>query len=559
MNVLSAWILSFTVLPVRHGDGFGLFNFDVRDAVESSAIMTDLSLDKPENFLRTAVGANLSEWMAAVNASALDRSSCSSFIETGLQQECAQWPPVWQGKLESSDCNIINGGSFGAVYRTTMTCNSSVLVAVKVQDQTKQRLPTEVMMMNAFSSSYFVTFFDWERDASQRKDFILMEFAAGGDFDSHLRKHQLPKHLTMNLRLFFDVANGVKEMHQTGAVHRDLKPGNVLISPSCDGPTPCRAKVADLGGSCFMKDCEGIFGTPFYMAPETLTLVLTPEAHYAWTPVATPAKADIWALGIILHEIIFGKRPQSFRAASTDDKLYDAIKKFDIRIYDSYGHAEYADVTVKRVVKGLLKGMLQPSVELRMTATQVVEELQRILVPSNVVTPTLTRPRCWDEPTRERKEPLKIPAWQQIVQDRRAKKEEGKLAAEPSGGENRAKQEAPEEHCFTIRTPFSRTLTIILSPDVTNEKGEIQGLILSENLRGEANKLQPGDVVSRVETERKKYTWDQVYGKTDVLRGLLTGGAVTICYEHVERSADVRSADVRSDRLFLQAASVGGH
>ena len=94
-----------------------------------------------------------------------------------------------------------------------------------------------------------------------------------------------------------EIASAVGYVHQHGFYHRDLKPGNILID--AEG----HAHVADFGlavqvDARWMLKCEAP-GTPPYMAPEQIR----GDTH--WIDAST----DIWALGVILYELLVGHRP----------------------------------------------------------------------------------------------------------------------------------------------------------------------------------------------------------------------------------------------------------
>lgn len=97
------------------------------------------------------------------------------------------------------------------------------------------------------------------------------------------------------MAVFCQIMKGFKILTGLGYIHRDIKPENTLVK----GGT---YKVADFGFSCkadmtCIKKLDMICGTPLYMSPQLL-------AEQAYT-----AKCDIWSLGILLYEIIFGYGP----------------------------------------------------------------------------------------------------------------------------------------------------------------------------------------------------------------------------------------------------------
>ena len=103
------------------------------------------------------------------------------------------------------------------------------------------------------------------------------------------------------------LADAVQHAHQRGIVHRDLKPGNVLVEESADGGEPVwrRLRIADFGlarsseadVSVLTQDGR-IVGTPAYMSPEQ-----------ASSQSDVGPAADIWALGMMLFEILTGELP----------------------------------------------------------------------------------------------------------------------------------------------------------------------------------------------------------------------------------------------------------
>lgn len=110
-------------------------------------------------------------------------------------------------------------------------------------------------------------------------------------------------------RLIAAVARAVHHAHQAGVIHRDLKPGNVLLT--LDG-TPM---IADFGlarwndASAMLTRTDELMGTPHYMAPEQTG---------GPADLLGPA-ADVWALGVMLYELVTGQRP--FDASSRESTL----------------------------------------------------------------------------------------------------------------------------------------------------------------------------------------------------------------------------------------------
>jgi serine/threonine protein kinase/WD40 repeat protein len=144
--------------------------------------------------------------------------------------------------------------------------------------------------------------------------YIAMEFVAGKIF-SAWRIENSPS-LRQQVMVLRQAATGVDHAHRHGIVHRDLKPANILVD------TQNHPRVADFGlakqvrrnNTGLSLTYEGMtVGTPTYMSPEQ-----------AEGRKNVDARTDVWALGVILYEMICGRPP--FRAASGIDLLVKILK-----------------------------------------------------------------------------------------------------------------------------------------------------------------------------------------------------------------------------------------
>jgi serine/threonine protein kinase len=126
--------------------------------------------------------------------------------------------------------------------------------------------------------------------------FLTMELATGGSLRDELkRRPALERPIEDRLADARASIEGLAAIHGSGVVHRDFKPDNLLRME--DG----RLVISDFGLATDAATAPGVtvmIGTPHYMAPEVL----------AGEPAT--ARSDVWALGVVLHEIVFGRRPE---------------------------------------------------------------------------------------------------------------------------------------------------------------------------------------------------------------------------------------------------------
>ncbi|HEX5294415.1 MAG TPA: serine/threonine-protein kinase, partial [Streptosporangiaceae bacterium] len=194
----------------------------------------------------------------------------------------------------------IGVGGYGEVWRGT----DSVLarpVAIKllqaehtVVPEAMMRFRAEARHAGALSHPCIAHVYDYCEPAAPDPPFLVMELVDGLSLAELLTRGPLDVARAMDV--IGQAAAGLSAAHQAGLVHRDIKPGNLLVSRTG------QLKITDFGiahatGSAPLTRPGALMGTPAYLAPEQVT-----GGH------ATPA-TDLYALGIVAYQCLTGRPP----------------------------------------------------------------------------------------------------------------------------------------------------------------------------------------------------------------------------------------------------------
>lgn len=202
-------------------------------------------------------------------------------------------------------------GAMGVVYKARDP-QIDRLVAVKTvsmwgQDRDEQtdfrmRFLNEAQAAGRLHHAGIVSIFDVGENSENQDPYIVLEYVSGESLNRILaREKKLP--LSQALKLAEEIAEALDYAHAQGVVHRDIKPGNILVTE--DG----HAKIADFGiaklNLAHFTLPGRVMGTPAYMAPEQLS------------GEGVDGRSDLFSLGVILYAMVTGHSPFQGNSATT--------------------------------------------------------------------------------------------------------------------------------------------------------------------------------------------------------------------------------------------------
>jgi len=150
----------------------------------------------------------------------------------------------------------------------------------------------------------------YDLGVSDEHAWLVMEYFALGDLRRRMRARLTPRE---SLRYAVAIARALATVHAAGVLHRDLKPGNVMLRGDGSVALIDFGLSKDAALALDVTDTGTIFGTPHYMSPE--------QGHAE----ALDARSDLYSLGVILFEMLTGEKP--FRAENPMAIVYKHRKE----------------------------------------------------------------------------------------------------------------------------------------------------------------------------------------------------------------------------------------
>jgi len=246
---------------------------------------------------------------------------------------------------------VLGRGGMGVVYKATqLSLNRPVAIKVLAEDvcgqqQFVERFKREVDILSRLSHPNVVTVL--ERGEVEGRLYVIMEYVHGTSLREVMRKGPLPA--AEALVIVRGVLSALEHAHEKGIIHRDIKPENVLVAPGGI------VKVADFGLSRLVGPVDAtrlthtqlLLGTFEYMAPEQRERAKEADE-----------RADIYATGVVLYEMLAGELPIGHFAALSrkrprecDSRIDEIVEKSLAKApADRYQRASEMGAAVSRVL-----------------------------------------------------------------------------------------------------------------------------------------------------------------------------------------------------------------
>ena len=191
----------------------------------------------------------------------------------------------------------IGKGSYAQVWlghcEDTLETVAVKVISRQTVNETAQ-LRQEVAVLKKIDHENIVKFRDLKKSVGHY--YLVLEYCEGGDLARFIQRHGRLREDSAR-RFLQQLSAGLMMLHRLSFIHRDLKPQNILLTTESENAV---LKIADFGFARVLDSTDmaaTVCGSPLYMAPE----ILRHERY--------DARADLWSLGAIVYELLFGRPP----------------------------------------------------------------------------------------------------------------------------------------------------------------------------------------------------------------------------------------------------------
>ena len=224
----------------------------------------------------------------------------------------------------------IGKGAFSSVYLGKSPKNELVAIKKIEIDNIKKitsRIRAEIEICKKLKHPNILETYDVIYDTSGGNIYIITEYCSKGDLSQFLKSRALKEKYVQHFMK--QIVDGIKYLLNNQIMHRDLKPHNILLNDKGE------LKIADFGFARHFENdgmVETLCGTPLYMAPEIMK-----KQKYT-------VKSDLWSIGIIMYQMLFGRRPYD---ANNIFDLMNKIENKKLNLIDYNVSSESKDLIIK--------------------------------------------------------------------------------------------------------------------------------------------------------------------------------------------------------------------
>ena len=283
-------------------------------------------------------------------------------------------------KIEKIDdltlLKCLGKGSFGEVYLTNKEGKSGLFATKKMDrefadlPQVSKYLKNEIAIMRELNHKNIIKLEDVK--ITKKHYYLVMEYCNGGSLSDCLNKYQELYNKTFSEEivqyLMRQIIQGLKYIHNKNIIHRDLKLDNILVNFDSDedkknvNMMKAEVKIIDFGFATHLKKedlCYSTLGSPINMDPKILKKLAEKKMGIDDKQlVGYDQKADIWSIGTLCYEMLFGK------SAFDSETMGELVQKVESGSYK-------IPTNVSKELVSFLNGMLQYNAEKRLNANEL--------------------------------------------------------------------------------------------------------------------------------------------------------------------------------------------